>query len=73
MQRLGKLLRIPTVIALLVAIYLGWRFLSTLQTPASEMLLLALYTVGGIGLLFGILFGGGKLLGYLSHRNRPDA
>lgn len=72
MQRLGKLLRIPMAIAILIAVVRGVYVLHTLDTPIAETALTVAYTAGAIALLFGVLVGGGKLLRLLVDRDRSE-
>lgn len=71
MQRIGKPLRKVTVIAMVLGFIIAWWQLSRQDTAASDVLMTGLYVVGGVALLFGLLVGGGKAIGYLVHRGNP--
>lgn len=71
MRRIGKPLRKVTVVAMVLGFIIAWWQLSRQETPAAEVLTTGLYVVGGVGLLFGLLVGGGKAIGYLVHRGNP--
>lgn len=71
MRRLGKPLRKVTVVAMVIGFIIAWWQLSRQETAASDVLLTGFYTIGGVGLLFAVLVGGAKAIGYLVHRGNP--
>ena len=71
MRRLGKPLRKVTMVVMVLGFIIAWWQLSRQETATSEVLLTGLYALGGVALLFGLLAGGARAIGYLVHRGNP--
>lgn len=71
MRKLGKALSKVTVVAMVLGLIIAWWQLSRQDTAVGEVLTTGLYVVGGVVLMFGLLVGGGKVIGYLVHRGNP--